>query len=358
LLRIRTSFVRAALLAAVLPSTVLAACGGGDEERVAVDVWVRSLCSAANRFDRASDAAGEPFIEAANQTPGDTVAIKAAFAKAIEEQKKAQQAFRSDFNDLGKPDVDDADAVIKAFRDQFEENNRRTDTVARQIAAIDDSANFFEAFDAIEFEEPEFRAKLEPLASGNSGVQQIIDAIDANADCAAVIFNVDPGPDPITVNPVDERWASGICTALYDWILDLELANDALQIEADFAETAEELKEVLITFLEQGLADTEQFQARVRALQPPQVGDGQDIHRVFVGVADELVLLFEDFVDDATAVDASTVESVTADLEAFERRVTAAFDEVGQAFNELDQYDPEGLADLFATLPECAILAQ
>lgn len=352
-MRLRTSVARAALLAAVLPSTILSACGGDDEERIAADVWVRSLCIAAGRFDRASDAAGEPFIRVANQTPEDTASLKDAFAEAIDEQKAAQRRFREEFESLGKPDVDAADAVIKAFREQFEENDRRTDNVARQIAAIDDNADFFAAFEELEFDDPKFRAKLEPLAAPGNGVDDIVDAIDANSECAAVIFNEDV---EVTFNPVDVRWASGICTSLFDWILALDAANRGLEVEADQAETAEELKQILVNFVEQGLADTRQFEAAIRGLTAPQIADGEAIHSVFVGVAGELVLLFEGFVADANAVDATSVESVALDLQAFEQRVAASFEEVGQAFNELEQYDPEAVADIFATLPECAIL--
>lgn len=373
-MRFRSTFARAALLGAVLPSTVLAACGSNeDDEVVAVDTWVRSLCSAAARFDIASDEAGDAFVEAVDESPDDTAAIKEGFAESIELQKEAQKTFRDEFGELGKPDVDDPDAVIKAFRDQFEENDERTDRIARDIEAISDDEDFFEAFAELEIEDIDFRSKLEPLAEDDEGVQQIIDEIEANEDCAATLFDAeptDPEPEPTTsggnttpaptvnASPRSQAWASGVCGSLLDWVTDLENANTDLQFDAEAASNAEDLKQVLVRFLEQGLADTEDFQAEIDSLTAPDVGDGEDIHRVFTGVAEDLVILFEDFVFDANNIDASSLNSVAADLEGFEQRVGTAFDEVGAAFNELDQYDPEGLDILFATLPECTALSQ
>ena len=362
-MRIRSTFARVALLSAVLPATVVSACGGdSDDEVVAVEVWVRSLCSAAATFDAASDEASQPFLDAADETPEDTAAIKEGFAEALEDQRDAQQAFRDAFEDLGKPDVEDPDAVIEAFRSQFEDNDELTQRVGEEVAEIDNDEDFFEAFLEIEFEEPDFRNKLEPLADDDEGVQEIIDEIEANDDCAATMFNEEssePEPEPTTVaNPASEAWATGVCSSLLNWITDLEAANDELQIEADLAADAEDLKEVLVTFLEQGLVDTQDFEAEINDLTPPDVTDGEAIQAVFVGVAEDLVILFEDFVFDANAIDASSLTAVTADLEEFEARVGTAFDEVGAAFDELDQYDPEGLDVLFATLPECVALGQ
>ncbi len=373
IMRFRSSLARVALLGAVLPSTILAACGGGDDEVVSVDVWVRSLCSAAQRFETASDGANGPLADAVDESPDDTVAIKAAFAEVADEQRKIRQAFRDDFEDLGKPDIKDPDALIAAFRDQFAENTERTDALIEAVADIDDDEDFFDAFFDIEFDEPEFRAKLTPLTRDDPGVQDVIDAIDANDDCAAIIFDdaeSEPGPTPtstsgratpgptVAANPANEAWAAGVCSSLLNWITDLETANNALQAEADRASNAEDLKQILIAFLEQGLSDTDKFAFEMYILSPPDVADGEAIHDVFVRVSEDLSFLFADFVDEAHALDATSLASVTADLEAFEAQIDGAFLEIGAAFDELDQYDPEGLEVLFATLPECVELGQ
>lgn len=361
-----TQITRLALAGAVVSATLAAACGGGDdEELVAVEVWVRGLCSAAARFDTASDEAGEPFVDAVNESPEDTPAIKEAFAEALEAQKEAQREFRNDFEDLGKPDVEDPDAVIKAFRDQFEENDGRTEQIGDDVADIDDDADFFEAFSEIEIDEPDFRAKLEPLADDDPGVTSIIAEIEANADCAETIFDEEisepePVPTPTTTASDDPntRWASGVCTALGAWIEDLSEANDRLQVQVDRASNAQDLKDVLVAFLEQGLFDTQDFEVEILSLGAPDVTDGDEIQGVFEGAASDLVVLFDDLVSEASAIDASSLTAVTADLEEFELRVGDAFDEVGAAFDELDMYDPEGLDVLFATLPECVALGQ
>jgi hypothetical protein len=375
---IRTTIARLALLCAVLPSIALAACGSNEEdELIAVDVWVRSLCSAAASFDTASDEAGETFIESDLE---DTAEAKEAFAESIALQREAQKDFRDEFDELGKPDVEDPDAVIEAFREQFDENDELSGNIADEVANIDDDDDFVEAFFALEFEEPDFRAKLEPLAEDDAGVQDIIDEVEANPDCAVTLFNADedvePDPEPtveqtatpsaievtpgptVAANPANEAWAAGVCGSLLDWVLDLEDANLDLQGEADAASSAEDLKQVLVRFLEQGLSDTEDFAFDMFFLDPPDVADGEAIHEVFIVVSEDLVFLFEDFVDEANAIDASSLSSVATDMEEFELRVGGAFEEIGAAFDELDQYDPEGLDALFATLPDCVALSQ
>lgn len=360
-----TRMTRLALAGAVVSATLAASCGGGDdEELVAVEVWVRGLCSAAARFDTASDEAGQPFVDAVDESPEDTPAIKEAFAEALEAQKEAQREFRNEFEDLGKPDVDDPDAVIEAFREQFEENDTRTERIGEAVAEIDDDADFFAAFLEIEIDEPDFRAKLEPLADDDPGVEDIIAEIESNDDCAATIFDeeaAEPEPEPTQATNSDDpnvQWASGVCLALGGWIEDLSAANDELQAQVDLAADAQDLKDVLVAFLEQGLFDTQDFELEIQALGPPEVTDGDEIQGVFEGAASDLVLLFNDLVAEASAIDASSLTAVTADLEAFELRVGDAFDEVGAAFDELDQYDPEGLDDLFANLPECVAIGQ
>ncbi len=361
-----TRTTRLLLAGAVMSASIAAACGGGeDEELVAVDVWVRSLCSAAARFDVASDEAGQPFVDAVDETPEDTAAIKEAFAEALEDQIGAQREFRREFDDLGKPDVEDPDAVIDAFHEQFEENDARTEQIGEDVANFDDDEDFFEAFLGLDLEEPDFRTKLEPLAEDDPLVQDLIEEIEANPGCAATIFDEEvsepePVPTPTTTasNDPNQAWASGVCMALGGWVQDLSDANDELQAQVDLAADAQDLKDVLVTFLEQGLFDTQDFELEILVLGPPDVTDGEEIQGVFEGAASDLVILFDDLVSEASAIDASSLSAVTADLEAFQGRVETAFDEVGQAFDELEQYDPEGLDVLFGTLPECVAIGQ
>src|SRR4029079_2495773 len=182
-----STLARFGLLLAVIPaSSFLAACGGGgSSKKVDVDDWVSDLLDASSDFCKSSDKAGETFGDA---DLDDTKAAKAAFKKSLDAQKKAQKEFRSDFDKIGQPDIEDGDKVVKAFQDEFKAHDKQTEDVGKAVADIDDDDNFTDAFFDIadKFDVPDFREKLTAIAddSDSSDVQDLIDQIDADSDCS------------------------------------------------------------------------------------------------------------------------------------------------------------------------------
>ncbi len=355
---------RLMLLVAALPlAAVITACGGG-AKKVNAQEWVDSLCEAAADFDEARDNASSAFDEVDFT---DTKGAREAFADATKEQKEIQKDFRSAFDKIGEPDIKGGDKVVKAFEAQFKENDQKTDEVAKLVEKIDDDADFVEEFLKIldEVEEPDFRGRLEDVAEDHPEVDEIIELIEDDPDCARVIFSEDegsttgPAPSPTrtgTAGPpktTNEKWVAGICTSLTDWVNALESANQSLQSKTDNASSAKDLKDLLVGFLKDGRAETVTLQREIRALKAPDVKDGEAIHRIFVDASNDLVKVFDGLIKEAEGLDASSLAKVTADLERFVDRVEGAFDEVADSFNALDQYDPQGLDELFQTRPEC-----
>ena len=356
---------RVLLLVAGLPlAAVIAACGGDGAEKVAVEDWVDSLCEAAADFDTARDNTGTAFEEVDFT---DTKAAKEAYNDAIDEQKDVQKDFRAAFDKIGEPDIKGGDKVVKAFQDQFKENDEMTDEVGKQVADIDDDADFVEEFLKIieDIGEPDFRGPFEDVADDYPDVDEIIDLIEDDPDCARVIFSeeeaatVDPEPSPTRTtstapaNTTNEKWVAGICSSLTGWVADLESANAALQSKIDGAGSAQDLKKLLVAFLEDGQAETVNLRREISALKAPDVDDGEAIHKIFVDASVDLVKVFDNLVSEAERLDASSLTKVTEELDRFIEGVDSAFDEVGQSFDALDQYDPQGLDELFQTRPEC-----
>lgn len=351
------------LSAALSLAAIITACGG-DANKVEAQEWVDALCEAAADFDKARDNTGSAFEEV---DVTDTKAAKEAYAEANSEQEDVQQDFRAAFDKIGEPDIKGGDKVVEAFEAQFKENDELTSEVAKRVEDIDDSADFVEEFLKIldEVDEPDFRGRIEDVAGDYPEVAEIIALIEEDADCARVIFSEEegettgPSPSPtrtVAAGPpttTNEKWVAGICTSLTGWVGALESANQSLQSKVDSAASAQDLKELLVAFLEDGRTETVALQREMRQLQPPDVKDGEAIHQIFSDASDDLVTVFDGLVADAEALDASSLAKVTEDLDRFVERVEGAFDEVAESFNALDQYDPEGLDELFQTRPEC-----
>lgn len=356
---------RVMLLVAALPlAAFIAACGGGGAEKVDAEKWVDALCEAAADFDKARDNTGAAFEEV---DLTDTKGAKEAYAGAIGEQKDVQKDFRAAFDKIGEPDIKGGDKVVKAFEEQFKENDAKTDEVGDLVAGIDNDDDFVEEFLKIidNLEEPDFRGRLEKVANDYPDVDEIIDLIEKDPDCTRVIFSeeeaatVDPEPSPTRTTSsgpavtTNEKWVAGICASLTGWVADLESANTALQSKIDDAASAEDLKKLLVAFLKDGQAETVNLRREITALKKPDVKDGDAIHKIFVDATVDLVKVFDNLVGEAERLDASSLAKVTEDLDRFVDGVDGAFDEVAQSFDALDQYDPQGLDELFQTRPEC-----
>lgn len=356
---------RVMLLFAALPvAALVASCGGDSAKKVDAEAWVADLCEAAAEFAEARDNTGSAFEEVDFT---DTKAAKEAYAEAIQEQKDVQKDFREAFGKIGEPDIKGGDKVVKAFEDQFKENDEKTDDIGDLVADIDDDADFVDEFLKIadEVGAPEFRTRLERVAEDYPEVNDIIDLIDDDPDCREVIFSDsedvtgEPSPSPtrapagappVTTN---EKWVAGICTALAGWVSDLESADAAFQSKIDSAAGAQDLKDLLIDFLEEGRTETLNLQREINDLERPDVSDGEAIHKVFTDAGVDLVKVFDNLLAEADKVDASSLTQVTSDLERFVLGVEAAFAEVSESFRALDQYNPEGLDELFNTRWEC-----
>lgn len=370
------SFARAGLLAALPLSSLLFACGGGgSDKKVDADDWVADLCDAAADFDKASDKAGEAFLDADFD---DTKEAKAAFKESLEKQKDAQKDFRSDFDKIGQPDIEDGDKVVAAFKDQFKANDKMTEDVGKAVAKIDDDDDFTEEFLKIadDFDTPDFREKMDDLADDSDDVADLIDSIDADSDCSAVIFD-QPGADDTTDEPTaqpskttvaskttvptttaakttNEKWVAGVCTSLGGWIKDLEKANDKLDSTLTTAKDAPALKAALVEFMKSGQAETKNMQKEVAALKAPDVKNGAAIQRTFNDGMSQLVAVFDGLVTESQKVGTSSLAQTTADVERLSSGISDAFNDVSATFDKLDDLDTGELDNLFDQRPECA----
>ena len=366
--------IRPMLLFAALPIAAIAiGCSGSSSKKVELDDWVADLCDAAADFSNAADEASKPLDDADIE---DTKEAKKAFAETLKLQKEAQKDFRSDFDKIGQPDIEDGDKVMDAFRDQFKANTDATDDIGKAVADIDDDEDFLDAFFELadKFDTPDFREKLNDLAEDSDDVQDLIDAIDDDPDCSDTIFQdsggteVDASATPASSNgrtptssgadapkTQNEKWVAGVCTAFDDWVNNIADANNKFQGELNKTpDDGATVKKLLVTYMKVAQAETEDLQSRVSKLKAPDVKDGAQIHKVFVETTDDLVTAFDDLVSQANKIDTSTPQKALDDVTALGNSVEDAFAEASAGFDKLDEFDAGELEDLFDARPECA----
>ncbi|MEO8539290.1 MAG: hypothetical protein ABI577_06075 [bacterium] len=374
-----TKLARTALLAALPLSALTFACGGGgSDKKVDADDWVADLCDAAVSFQKASDKAGEGFLDADFDNTKET---KAAFKKSLEGQKKAQKDFRSDFDKIGQPDIEDGDKVVDAFHDQFKENDKLTDEIAKAVADISDKDDFVTEFSKIadDFDTPDFRAKMDDLGDKSDDVVDLVATIDDDTECSGIIFDQSGSdstsqPDP-TVKPsntttaktpaagktptvtaaktTNEKWVSTVCVSLGNWIDDLQNANDKLDSTLNTAKDAAELKAALVDFMKTGQTETKNLQKEIGALKAPDVKDGPAIQKTFNDAMGQLVAVFDDLLSQSQKVSTSSLSQTSTDVDRISQGIGDAFNDVGATFDKIDSYNAGELNDLFDSRPEC-----
>ncbi len=360
--------------AAILTAAFGFAACGDSAKTVPADDWVTSICDAAARYQKVSDAQGEKIVAL---DFSDTKASKKALSNAFGETDKASDTLRSDFDKAGKPDLKSGDDVVKAFHDQFKENDTRSAELKKKIDGIDEKGDFTEQFQKIVSATPDinFKPKLEAIADKQADAQQVIDGIDGKPDCADLYFSTDSdsaaeptgGSTPVAKGPtstpaktVNEKWVAGICTSFTGWVKDIDDANTELQTglgKFDASkDSPKDLKQKLVDFLKTGQTETKNLKKEIDALKAPDVKDGAAIHKVFTQAGTDLVKIFDSAVADAEKINASSFRSVSDDITGFESKIAESFDAVGAAFDDLDSYNAPELEKAFTSRSECSDL--
>ena len=171
-----------------LSALALSACGGGDPKPVDAKDWVSDFCDAAKDYQSSSDDLGDDFIDIEFDKKGAKDSVVKVFGKLQKEQDKFQKAA----DKAGTPDLDSGKEIKKAVGREFKERSDSLKKVVDEIKKLDEGRRFEqkvgEALTARE--EGDFRGKLDKLASKRTtkDAQDVIDLIDADSDCSAVLF--------------------------------------------------------------------------------------------------------------------------------------------------------------------------
>lgn len=372
-----------ALIAAFLFATLfLSACGGDSAKSVDAEDWVADVCDRFIEFDEDGEEIAGEFFDIDFDDPEEAKDGVLAF---LADSRKAFNSLEADFKKLGQPDVDGGSSVKEAFIANFQSVQKDHDRAVKEIRALDTDTGDFEAdvmdvFDKIEDEN--FRDVLEKLAEKKDGVEEIIDLIDEDPDCAAVIFSddedsaADDGKDPSptkkagsAATPVktstavarttpkanatrNEKFVIGLCVALTDWMDDATVLVDSLTLPSDAS--AKQMKDEMVAYFQKALDLTTTLRKALTALPVPDGKDGKAIHQAFAQMGTDIEKSFADILTKIKAMDTKSVTQVQADIEKFSDEFDLLMDEAGSEAEEIDvKYDTEDISRIAENVPEC-----
>lgn len=148
-----------------------------------------------------------------------------------------------------------------------------------------------------------------------------------------------------------DTWTAGLCDSVTSWLEDVETLSD-FEIDAD--STPEDVKAVMVEFLTDVDERTKEFKSDIDGLGVPDTGDGEEIQAAFSAAADGVVKIFGDALADAEALDASDDEVLATQLVELGEAITAASEEVGDAFAQIDEdFDTTEISEAARDIPEC-----
>ena len=378
-----TAFPRwPAILAALVAISVAfaAVACGGDSKKVSVDTWVKDLCSAAASYGKAQDKTTSQI--GALSDNADAKASKKVLQDAVSTIAKAGDSFRSDFDKIGEPGTKTGKAVHAVFVSEFDANKKQTSDIRKKVDALDPKSKTFEAdmtrmFEAIP--DSDFRAKLAKVADS----QDVADAIDANSDCAGVIFSdssstADQAPTTAQPTPKrgapttsaaksqptpkssaskNEKWVFGICVATQSYADDLQALGDSIDLSK--VSDMKKFKEIMVKFLMDAQTRTKQLKSDIDKLGDPDGKDGKSIQKDMLAAAAKAVGIFDKAVKDMQQIDGNDATKLASGLDTLGQNLSDAGDEVDRAFSAIDtKWDTNELTTIMRNTPACAGISQ
>ena len=182
-----------ALLAAGLVA-LGAACGGGsDAPKLKIEQYVGKICAAARTYGETADKASSQYADV-DPDKDPAAAKKAAVSLLGKDIKKAYEKSLADVTAAGQPDIKAGAQVQATIESSIRARQAELAAALKKANALDlKSASFgFDFLAVFDFKPSTLRAELEKLVSTDAAVQDVIDTIDEDRECTAVIFQDEP----------------------------------------------------------------------------------------------------------------------------------------------------------------------
>lgn len=360
----------------------LPGCGGDSVKAVDSEDWVADVCDRFLEFDAAGVELGDEFMEI---DFSDTEDAKKKTVALFTQMKDEFNSLESDFKKMGRPDIDGGSEVREAFLANFDVNRKELDGALKKLRALDTDSKDFEgdvidAFASIEDEA--FREVLDKLAGKKDEVQDIIDLIDEDPDCAAIILDSgdeaasDDGADPTPTKKAsagatpgktstvaarttpkanaskNERFVIGLCSAMTGWLDDVTALVDSLSVPPNSSAT--QLKEAMVAYFQEALDLATNLKKALAGLPVPEIKDGKAVHQAFAQLGEGMERSFADILAKAKAMEAKSPSQVQADVQAFADDLDLVMTEMSLKADTIDlKYDTDALVKIADQVTEC-----
>ena len=351
---------------------LLAACGSGESvPKLRIEAYVAKVCAAARAYGATADKAATS-LQSTDPEKDPTGTKKAVVAVLGGDIKKAYEKSLSDVNAAGQPDIKAGAEVRKALQASIKRGLGELDGATRKASALDTSSRTFsdDLTAVFTFKATTLRADMTSLVGSDAAVQDVIDTIDEDAECAAVVFQ-DPTvatPNPAKTPAVNatavprstprpnasaaEKWVTNFCVTFVSF--GDGVAANASGFDISRAASAKDLKEGLVSFLSTSLARSQRFKKEIDALGAAPIKDGTKLQTELSAAAANVVTIFESSLKDARALSTSSLQTLSDQAEQISAKIFAGFDEVGATFDTLDKmYDTGDLSAAGKNVPEC-----
>ena len=358
----------------LLVATMVAACGGESVKKLNVKDYAVEVCDAAKAYQAKVDKAGLA-LESLDPDKDPKGAKKALLDYLSNDVKKAYAASHQQIDRIGQPDIASGAGVRKAFQASQTRGEAQLNAAIKKVNALDPNAKSFSDDLALIFGSVEpggLQKDLAKLAETDAGVQQLIDGITADADCAAVVFRgasdgaTTTTPQTGGTKPVPrstprpnaspaERWVTNFCVAFVSFGEDV--ADAGASFDGANAASATDLKGGLVTFLTDAAARSRQFKKDVDGLGVAPVKDGAKLQSELSATAADVVKLFDGALSDAKSLSTSSLQKLADQANRISTRIADGFDEIGVRFDAIDtRYDTGELSKAADGVPECGQL--
>jgi hypothetical protein len=150
-----------------------------------------------------------------------------------------------------------------------------------------------------------------------------------------------------------EEFASGICGALNDWQSAIQSRSSSLTEGLSEDTTPEQGKELLASFLDDVIDETETMISEVDDTGVPDVDNGEDISDALGNAFDDALAALEDARDQVDDLPTDSGESFQTAASALGGSISTSLGDIG---GEIQDIDAPGLEDAFREDEDCIAL--
>lgn len=158
-----------------------------------------------------------------------------------------------------------------------------------------------------------------------------------------------------------EVWVRSVCTTLSDWNGQLQSRTGDLQTEIQGLPQGafQRLQDLMLTYVDGVIEDTEQAVSNLEEAGAPDVEDGREASELIVAGIREARMIFVEAREDIAALDPGRPRQFATALEQIGARVQEGGERVQAGFEAADERGLGGreLDEAFAEEPACAALA-